>query len=511
MNPKPAPKAEFKELSPTTCMVAVAVPPEIFKRKMEDVYRNLSLDVSIPGFRPGKAPKNILNRHFGIKAILHETYEGVIHETLWPALKDKEFMVVGQPRIDHDEWKDGEDFQYTAKLEIVPPVPAVEYNELKVSLPEHEMTEELVDNELRRISVSLGESTDISDRPAQNDDFLLIVFSGEVPEVMVESIDGEVPWQFPEQQIEIELGKGKSIEGLDPHLVGMALEEIKDFDLTLPDDFSDPRVRGKTLKANVRIVGIKAVNPAELTDELIKEKFSEQGMESLDSMRERIKQEIANSWEKLDSQVSVDQVEAYLGRTYNFPLPEGLIRARYVDILDRSLDSLKKEGTDIDDLMKEGSEMGLRIRKRARFQAERLVKMDLLIREIARKESIKVANDEVANYLMMLSMRQGLSEKDMRTLMQDAQFLENTRQELLHRKITHFLLDKVEIERKPEDEFRLMMEQSREEREGFEKAYIDAAGDPQTVMEHDYFEVPEADDNDSAGDIKPSDDLNESD
>jgi len=487
MPSKSTPQAEFEKLSPTAWKVTVDVPPEIFRRKLDGVYNELSKNASIPGFRPGKAPKNVLNRHFGGERILGDAYEDVIEETLWPVLKEKELILIGRPRVDHDKWKDGEDFRYTAKLEIVPPIPEVDYSVLKAILPEREMTDEILDEEMRRVSLRFGESKEIEDRTVQENDLLLIHFEGEVPEVEVESIEGKIPWKHVNGNMELEVGRGKAIDGLEEQLVGMELEEVKEFELVLGDDFPDPRVRGKTLKAQARILKINEIKPVELTDELVREKLGEQEIETVDTLKERLTTEIQNHWEQMDSRATTDQLEAYLSRAFDFPLPEGLVRHRYDDILDRSLDALKQGGTDIDEVMEDGNEAGEKIRKRARYQAERLVRLDLIMREIARKESIKVPPEEVANYLMMLALRQGLSEKDMRTLMQDPQFIDATKEEMLQKKVTHFLLDKVKPERVKEDEFRTMMEEAREEGEANERNYLDTIDDPLVTMKEDYM------------------------
>jgi trigger factor len=487
MTSKSTPNAEFEQLSPTACRVTVTVSPDKFRSKLDSIYNDLARDANIPGFRPGKAPRNILNRRFGREKIIHDATEDVIEDSLWPVLKEKELSIVGHPRVDHDEWNEGESFSYTAVMEIIPPIPDLDYKDIRIVLPVRELKDEMVDEEVEHLSYRVGESTEIKDRPVKEGDFILVDFEAETPDVTIETIEGEAPWRYEQKYLEIHVGAGKTIKGLDEHLTGMELEEIREFKLELPDDFPDKRVGGKTADVEVRITAIREVKPVEWTDDLIVEKFGEQGIQNLEELREKIGQEIQSNWAKADERATVDQIESYLSRAFDFPLPEGLVRSRYADIMDRSLESMKKEGTDIDQLMEKGNEAGEKIRKRARYQAERLTRIDLIMREVGRKESIRVADEEVANYLMLLAYRQGLNEKDLRTLMKDPQFIAGTKEELLRKKVTHFLIDKTEAERIAEEEFDKMVEEAREEAESHEKEYVESSVDPDIALQEDYL------------------------
>jgi len=490
MNSKSTPRAEFETISPTACRVSVSVPPDRFRSKLDSIYSDLAKNANIPGFRPGKAPRNILNRHYGKEKIISEATEDIIQDTLFPILKEKEISLVGTPRVDHDPWEDGSEFKYVATIEMVPPIPEVDYASLEAVLPRREMTDEILDGAVRRLRISLGESRQVKDRPVRSGDFLLLHFEAEVPDVMVESIEGERPWRYVEDVMEVEVGRGKALEGLEEQLIGMELEEIKEFELVLPDDFGDPRVRGTAANIKLRVLNIREVDLAELTEELVKERFREQGIESVDALREQVRGEIRANWAKMDERATMDQLEAYLSRAFDFPLPEGLVRGHYVDILDRALESLTRDGVQIEELVKPDNEAGRRMRKRARYQAERTVRLDLLIREVARKESIGVADEEVANYLMMLAYRQALREQDLRTLLKDRAFVENTRDDILKKKVSHFLIDKVKAERVPEEEFQSMMEKAREEGESHEKHFLESIEDPELTIREDWLATP---------------------
>jgi len=479
--------ADFTELSPTAWKVKISVPEEKFRGNLKKFYRELSQNINIPGFRPGKAPDNVINRHYGRQNIINETYQEVIKDTLWPVLQEKELTVVGPPKIDHDHWQDGSDFVYTARLEVMPQIPEVDYSLLTATLPERKFEDKELGEELRRMALRLGESEVISDRPVEKGDVILSTFEGEVADVMVDGIDGEQPWKIKDDNMEIEIGADHAIAGLEELFIGMDLEEIKDIELVLPGDFADRRVRGETLVGKIRVKGIRSVTPAELTDEFIKEKLGEQKIETLEQLKEKVGTEVQAQWQQMDDRSIVDQIEAVLSRTYDFPLPEGLVRAKYADILDRTLDAIKKDDGDVDKLMEDGNTTGVKIRKRARFQAERTVRLDLIMREVARKESIGVQQEEVINYIAYLAMRQGIAEKDLKTLIQDAQFIEATKNELLEKKVIHFLVDKTTSEKVAEEDFRKMIDEARSEGEAHEKEFIGGADDP-VNMKDDYLE-----------------------
>jgi trigger factor len=316
---------------------------------------------------------------------------------------------------------------------------------------------------------------------------LLVDLDGEVPDVLVERLDGEDPWRLSEKAMEVELGRGKATQGLEEALRGMELEEIKEFEFALPDDFPDPRVRGKTMRAKARVRAIRVIEPAELTDDLVKERFGDQGVETVDGLKERIRLEIQSSQADMDERATIDQIEGYLTRSFDFPLPEGLVRSEFANVLDRSLAALQEGGTDIEELMRPENERGQRMRKRARFQAERITRIDLIMTEIARREAIGVAHEEIANYIMMMGYRRGLRDRDLKLLLRDGQFIESTRDEILRKKVTHFLVDKATAERVPADQFRAIMEREREQREARERAFVETAADPLLDLDEDYL------------------------
>jgi trigger factor len=492
MTGRTSPSAEFEQLSPTAYRVNVSVPEEKIKSKLDTVYAELGKGASIPGFRPGKVPRNILNRHYGREKILAEATEEVMNDTFWPLIKERELTLIGNPRIDTKEWKEGEEFSYVAVMEVMPQVPEIDYSQLKATLPEREVTDEDIEDSLRRFRIQWGTSVDITDRPSKTGDFLTVDFEGEVPDEMVTTAEGELPWRIAERDMDLELGGGKALAGLEDALTGVELEEIKEFDLTLPDDFPDKRVRGKTLKAKSRVKSIKERTLAELTDELIKEKLGSQGIEALDSLKGRIAQEIQTANAQADEKAKSDQIEAYLARAMDFPLPEGLVRSEFNDILDRSLAALRDRGINIEELMKPDDERGIRMRKRARYQAERMARLNLLYREIARRESILVKDEEIANFIMMQAYRQGLKESDLKLLVKDRHFINATREDLLRIKVSHFLISKVNVERTPLDKYRAQMEKAVEEASEVENRFLESAEDPLTAHSHDY--LPSTDD-----------------
>ena len=480
-------KSDFDQISPTTWHVAIQVPSDKIARELDNTYKGLAVKTDVPGFRPGKAPRNIINRTYGKDQILAETCENVIENTIWPVLKEKEITIVGRPRIDFDPWVQGQDFSYQAVFEIVPPIPDIDYESINAILPIREIDDELIDEELRKISLRFGDPERIDKRPVEEGDLVLATFDGEVPDVTVSTIEGDHPWKATSQQMEIEVGAGKTVKGLDEHLIGMELEEIKEFEFILPDDFDDYRVRGKSISAKVRIQGIMKVTPLELTDENVKARFGEHGIETLDALKDKIRGEMEIELTRTEGHEKSDQAEIFLSRTEDFPLPENLVRSKFAELIDRMMESLKADKQDTEFILKEDDEKGIAMRKRGRLQAERSVRLDLLIREIARKESIAVNNEEVANFIMMMGMRQGIQDKDIRTLIQDPNFIEGTRNDILSRKVMSFLISKMQVEKVSKEQHREHLDSVRKEELERELETLRKIEDPFKTVETDYL------------------------
>ncbi|HDS30363.1 MAG TPA: trigger factor, partial [Firmicutes bacterium] len=468
------PSAQFEQLSPTSYRVDITVPEDMLKGRMQAIYSHLAQEANIPGFRPGKIPHNIINRHYGKERILAEATEEVMNDTFWPLIRDRELTVIGNPRIDTKGWKEGGELKYVAVFEVIPQVPQIDYANIHVILPNREITDDDIEVGLRRFRILFGSQKKITDRPTQTGDFLNVDIEMESKDVTVPTIEGEVPWKMAENDMELELGGGKAIPGLEDALTGVELEEIKQFELTIPDDFPDKRVREKTVSVKARVKEIAEITRAELTDELIKEKLSAQGIETVESLKAKIVQELQSTNARMDERAKSEQIEAHLASDYDFPLPEGMVRAEYNDILDRSLSSLKDSGIDVDEMMKPDNDKGIKLRKRARYQAERMTRLSLLFSEIARREAIHVGDEEVANYIMMQAYHQGLREADLKLLIKDPHFISSTKDNLLRLKVGHFLISKVDVETIPFKEYRDRMEEHYEKIAEDENSFVES-------------------------------------
>jgi trigger factor len=472
------PQAQAEQISPTQYKIEVVVPPEKVQEKLEFAYTELSKSANIPGFRPGHAPRAIINRMFGKERIVKEMTDEVVEDTFWPAIKQYEFTIVGKPQITPGEIHEGEDFHYTALVEVLPQIPDLKFDEIKITLPVHEVTDEVIAEELRSLQIRLATPNTITDRSAADGDFVEVDFESEVPDVMVNALEGEVPWRYKEKNLIVELGRGKALPGLEDALKGMSLEEIKEFEVVVPEDFQDPRVRGKKLQAKARLTNIKNLDLPELTDEFIVEKFGDAAIDNMESLRNKIKEEVEKTYANIDERETIDQIESHLSRNIEFPLPETLVRASFADILDRTLSELQKRGGDIEKLMSAEDEAGLKIRKRAWFQAERMTRLRIILRELARKEGIRVTDENLANFIMMMAYRQGLKEKDIKLLFNDESFVNDTREDLIRRQATNFILAKVTPERVDMEKFKKLVEDAQKESMEFEEETIKTFEDP---------------------------------
>lgn len=479
----------FEQLSPTVFRLDITVPSERAVKILNDTYSELARHANISGFRPGKAPKNILNRHFGKDKIIKESSEGIVENTLWSVIRQKELTVVGRPRIDIDEWGGSEDFRYVATFEVIPQVPEIEYGDIQVKLPIRIIDDKLVDDHLHEIAVRFGSKTLITDRPARLGDIITIEFDGSVPDVMVETVEGEKAWHHFEESMKIELGSNKAIPGLEEALVGMELEEIREAEIKLPDDFADSRVRGKILKVKARLRAIVEVDPMELNDESIKERFKDLGIENLEQLKKVKKDELEAEYQRLDDLECRDQIKEYLSRRSDFPIPEGALRAEFYDLLDKVLTNLRGKGSDIEELLKPDNEEGLKLRKFSWLEAERRVRFNIHIMEIARREAIKVSEEEVANYIMYMGFRQGMKEKDLKSLLRDENFLASTHDEILKNKVLRFISSKVVPERLEINEFKKFAEEQREKSRNMDKEALASMEDPLVRIKREIIPV----------------------
>lgn len=385
---------ETNDSAVCTKNLKIEVTPEEVDAERGDVYQQFMAHAEVPGFRKGKAPKKILRMRYG-KHIDKEAIGKAVEKALREAFEEMDLRPVGEPEI--TEMNDSDPNQpvtFEARVEYIPPFELASYHDIEPQPPSTEVTEKEIDETLDRLRSQNATQVSVDDRPASEGDNVTIACEA--------TIDGETFQEATHDEIPIELGSKRYIPGFEEELTGLQLNEQKTFSLTLPDDYPEESRRGKEAHFSVTVKQIQETRLPELDDEFAKDMGD---FESLDDLKERIRQDLENNKVQQQQQEVRNQIRDELLNRNPIDVPPTMVKGRYNYIMAMQEAELQRMGRTVDDMIKEDENFLSRNEKAAEDQ----VRLSLILEKIADEENIAISDEEFMQYIQQIAMQSGMS------------------------------------------------------------------------------------------------------
>jgi len=423
-------KASVEEISPVKRKISVEIPGDEVVKEVDSFYKDLGKKAKIKGFRPGKVPRNILERYFKdyVKA---EVIQKLIEESYPKALSETELQPVSPPTIDPGEFAGGKPFQYSAVFEIKPDIKLEGYVGLKVEGKKEEVKDEEVEQRLKALQNLHANLTTITEaRPIQAGDYVIVDYDAYAEG---KPLEGGKAVDFT-----VEVGSGQFIPTFEERLIGLKLEEEKDIEVTFPADYGYQKWAGKTVSFRVKIKEIKAKILPPLDDEFAKDL----GDSSLEELKAKLKGEIekekALALEQQLKNHAVDQ----LVEGNPFEVPESLVEEQAKAMVSDTKLRLAAQGVALKNLGV--SEEKLQGDYRA--MAQKQVKTFLILEKIASQEGIAVTDEEAEARLKEISERMHQPFDTVKRYYEKNNLLPEVKSGILRDKTLNFLLEKANVE-----------------------------------------------------------------
>ncbi|MFC1663096.1 trigger factor [Patescibacteria group bacterium] len=377
-------KTTTKELPKSQIELTVELSAEEIKSQLDKATANISNDVKITGFRPGKANYEVVAKKVGEAAIYQEASQLIIEKTYPQAVIESKIYVVGQPKIEIIKMAPNNPFIYKATVALLPSVELADYKDIKARREDIKVEDKDVEKAIDQLRKMRATHNPI-DRPAQSGDFVEIDFTVSRDKVQ---IDGGASKNHP-----LVIGEGNFISGFEDNLVGMIKGQTKEFQLTFPKDYQANNLAGQKADFKVTMHKIFEVKLPEFNDDFVKQ-LGDLGNVSTfrKKISENLKDEANNRADRGFEEAIVNELAE---RTKFGELPDIMLESEIDKMLaelesevasrgmewGKYLESIKKTK---DDLLKE-----------FRPQAEKRVKAALLIRHIAQEEKVEVSAEEI--------------------------------------------------------------------------------------------------------------------
>lgn len=353
----------------------VVVPSDRIEVQVAQKLKQAAQQARINGFRPGKVPVREIKRRFG-DGIRQEVSTEVIQSTYGEALQQQSINPAGMPSIEEVKMEEGKDLEYTAVFEVFPEVEVAGFEEIEVERLSSEVTEADIDKMIETLREQRVEYVE-TDRAGQEKDKVNLDFEG--------FIDDEAFEGGKAEGADIVLGSGQMIPGFEDGLMGLKAGDEKDLEVTFPEQYQAENLAGKTAVFKIKVNSVSEPTLPELNDEFFKIFDVTEG--GIEAFRTEVK---ANMQRELDAAVKAkvkEQVMDGLARTNQFDLPAALIEQEVNRMRQEAIQRFGGNTSNIDPSMLPAEMFS--------DQAEKRVKLGLLVSSIIDKNEIKPDDDKV--------------------------------------------------------------------------------------------------------------------
>jgi len=346
--------------------------------------RRLGGRVRIPGFRPGKAPAQIVERVLGWEAIKQEAVDALLPDMYSRALEQEDVDPVGEPEVKLGELERGQPFSFTATVTVLPEVELGEYaEELRVDEEPTEITDERVDEVIEELRRRHSDLVRVEDRPVQSGDVLRAT--------LTMRRDGEVLGGEQEER-DVEVDRERLLPGLADALIGLDAGQSHTVEITLPDDYSREEMRGAKVQVEVQVHEIRERHLPPLDDELAK--LDEHGS-TLDELREHYRGRLAEVAAREDAERYEAAVLQALRDRVVIDVPEVLVDREIDNQLTEMSVQLAQAGLQLDRFLEYSGQNLEQVRGERREGAVQRVKLDLALQALAKAEGVEVDEADV--------------------------------------------------------------------------------------------------------------------
>ncbi len=421
---------KIEDISSVKKKLSFDIPWADVKNELDVVYRKVGKTAKVKGFRPGKIPREILERYYREQAE-EETVSSLVNRYYWETLQEKDIPAVTQPRIEQKGIEQDKDFSFSALIEVEPVVDPKDYVGLELQKEDPVVTDEDLEarlNEIRQMFATMEELNE--DRGVREGDFAAIDFAGK--------LDGESLKELTAENHLLEIGSKTFIPGFEDHLIGLKKGEGKTFVVKFPEPYAAAHLAGKEVEFAVTVKGIRVKKAPEIDENFVK------NFERYDSL-EALKADVRlNLEEEKRHKAAADldkQISEKLLANNDFEVPDSFIERQIYYMMSDAQRRMVSRGMDT----KKAAEFSFKLRDQFREEATKIVKTVILIKHIAQKEAITVDAEEVEKQIAEMASQRGQDLDTMKKSLEKDDLLEGIQSEILSRKTHDFLVAKANL------------------------------------------------------------------
>lgn len=408
---------QVEKLEKNMAKLTIEVGAEDLEKAIEKAYQKQKKQISIPGFRKGKVPRQMVEKMYGKEVFYEDAANELIPDAYDKALSECEEDIVSSPKIEVTQIEAGKPFVFTATVALKPEVKLGKYKGLKIDKIDSEVTEEEVDAEINRERENNARNITVEDRPVKDGDMTTLDFEGFVDGVPFEGGKGE---NYP-----LTIGSGAFIPGFEEQLVGAEIGKEVEVNVTFPEDYQAEDLKGKAAVFKCTVKEIKEKELPELDDEFASE-VSE--FETLAEYREDVKKNLAEKKEKDAKNAREDAAIKAAVEVAEMEIPDAMLETQQRQMVDEFAQRITMQGLSMEQYFQFTGTNYQKMVEQVKPQALERIKSRLVLEAIAAAEKIEATEEDYEKELETMAevyqmevakVKELMGEREKKNIMQD--------------------------------------------------------------------------------------------
>ncbi len=384
---------QVEKLEHNMAKLTIEVPAEDVEKALQAAYLKERSKISLPGFRKGKVPRQMIEKMYGPEVFYDEAANHMISEAYGKAFDECELEIVSQPKIEVTQLEKGKAFIFTAEVAVKPEVTLGEYKGLKVDKVSTRVTQKEVDEEIEKERERNARTIDVTDRAVQDKDMVTLDFEGFVDGEAFEGGKGE---NYP-----LTIGSGSFIPGFEEQLIGAEIDKETEVKVTFPEDYHAKELAGKEAVFKCTVHQIKAKELPELDDEFASD--VSESCETLEDYRAEVKAKIKERKEREGRQKKEDQAVNQAIENSQMDIPQPMIDLEAKQLADDFARRLMQQGMSVDQYFQLTGLSEDKIIEELKPQAEKRIKTRLVLEAVVAAEDIQVSDERLDEELKKMA------------------------------------------------------------------------------------------------------------
>ena len=430
-------KTDVQDINPTRKTIAVTVTSEEITKQEAKLIKDFQRQAKIPGFRPGKAPENMVRSRFA-KDIQQELKQRIISQAHQEGVAGADFEVFTIVELEEGEITSGQDAVITFTVDVIPEFNLPAYEGLKVSAEPTDASDEEVTKMLDQI-LSQRAEFNVAEKAAEKGDYVQCGYVGKIGDELVADLVPDATMYGSQKTTWEEAGSedAPGVRAIIDGLVGMKAGDAKEVTMEFPEDFKPEALAGKTAVYSLEAKEVREKVMPEMDEAFFKSLQVKDEAE----LRERIAENISNQKKQQNANAERQQITEELLKAVDFPIPESGVERETESVLRDFMRRNMQQGVSAEEFEKHKESL----HEGASKAAHDRLKSRLILTKIAEKEKIKVENEDFSRMIMMEAQQTGQNpEKVVKELRKDQSRINDMRREIILGKTMDWLLEKAE-------------------------------------------------------------------